>query len=330
MRSPLPVLLDVDTGIDDALALLLATLDPRFELRAVTCVNGNAGLERVVKNTCEVLAVAGANGVEIGVGAQRALVAPALDASYVHGENGLANLDLAEMFPQLRSALAAAKNQVSELNAVELLRRESERGDLTVVALGPLTNLALFIRTHPQNASKIRRIVTMCGAISRGNATAVAEFNLMVDPEAADIVFNSGIPVTMYGLEPFYQAALTRAEIDRIDGGAAAHLATQLLRFLEGIYVRESRVQASSGVATIGDAGALLSLVLPHATRRHTVPVRVELEGTYTRGMTVVDCRHEDVNDPFLPQPFTTPLIDVITDIDTSCYVAQFIAAMRS
>lgn len=196
----IPLILDVDTGVDDALALIAAVRHPDLDLLAVSCVTGNASLERVVDNTLRVLDAAGAPaGIPVAAGAERPLIAPPRSAGHVHGEDGLAGIVLPE-----------SSRVPDPAGAVGMLRRVilGHPQKVTIVALAPQTNLALLLRIHPEVADNIERIVFMGGSAAIGNATAVAEFNVWHDPEAAAIVLDAahelGIPLTMYGLDVFY------------------------------------------------------------------------------------------------------------------------------
>jgi pyrimidine-specific ribonucleoside hydrolase len=178
MTARIPVILDVDTGVDDALALLLAARHPGLDLRAVTCVAGNAAVPQVVTNTLAVLAAAGRTDVPVARGAARPLVDPPREARHVHGEDGMADLDHAALGLPQETAGADPRH------AVELLRDLLCGTDepVTLVPLAPLTNIALLLRLYPEAAKGLRRIVFMGGAASVGNATASAEFNIRHDP----------------------------------------------------------------------------------------------------------------------------------------------------
>ena len=179
-----PVVLDVDTGVDDACALLLAALHPALDLRAVSCVGGNAPVDDVVRNTLLVLEAAGRTDVPVARGAERPLLEAPVDARHVHGDDGMGDLG----WPR------AARTD--RRHAVELLRdtcREAARptGPVTLVPLAPLTNIALLLRTYPDAAQGISEIVFMGGAAHVGNATASAEFNVFHDPEAAAVTLDA-------------------------------------------------------------------------------------------------------------------------------------------
>jgi pyrimidine-specific ribonucleoside hydrolase len=282
MNSPIDVLLDVDTGVDDALALLVAARHPRLRLRAVTCVAGNTSLANVVRNTRAVLAVAGASDVPVGAGADRPLMAPHRGSSLFHGADGLGGVVLPA--PPLAGDLP---------NAIDLMRRaiaESPRKP-TLLALGPLTNLALLVRTAPALTEHIERIVFMGGSAGVGNATAVAEFNLWSDPEAAAIVLTAGCPITMYGLDVFYDVVVGAADIDSLAAasGPPAQLAGRLLTYLSAMDRIEGRVSGTA--TTIGDAGAVCAVVDSDALSTQRFPVSVVLDGQAARGQTIVDRR---------------------------------------
>jgi len=282
-----PVILDVDTGVDDACALLLAALHPALDLRAVTCVGGNAPVDEVVRNTLLVLEVAGRADVPVARGASRPLLEPARNARHVHGGDGMGDLG----WPA--SALAPDPRHAVELLR-DLLAEAAATGDpaqlVTLVPTAPLTNIALLLRTHPEAARGLREIVFMGGAAQVGNATASAEFNVFHDPEAAAIVLDAarelGVPVTMYGLDVFYEPVVTAtqaAELVARGGRGPAELAGRLVAFQCERFATDE--------ATIGDAGAVAAVIAPDLLRCEELPIRVELGGAWSRGRTVLDRR---------------------------------------
>ena len=286
MTAPTPIILDIDTGVDDACALLLAALHPDLELRAVTCVSGNASVDDVVRNTLKVLDVAGRRDVPVARGADRPLLEPRGDARHVHGDDGMADL-----------GWPASQRHVDGRHAVELLRdllSEAASGKpadrITLVPLAPLTNIALLLRTYPEVAGGLREIVFMGGAAQVGNATASAEFNVWHDPEAAAIVLESAaeldIPVVMYGLDVFYDVRVSRAQAAGLvaaGGRGPAELAGRLIDYQCDRFGQQD--------ATIGDAGAVCAVIDRLGLTTTRLPVRVELAGTYSRGRTIVDRR---------------------------------------
>jgi len=306
--QPTPVVLDVDTGVDDACALLLAARHPALDLRAVTCVAGNADVDQVVRNTLTVLAAAGRDDVPVARGADRPLLEPARPARHVHGHDGMGDLGLAAP-----GRAAEPRHAVAVLH--DVLRDAAATGRrVTLVPLAPLTNLALLLRTHPEVAAGLERIVFMGGAALTGNATAAAEFNVWHDPEAAAIVLDAvadlGIPTTMYGLDVFYAPRVTRAQAGLLCASAdpAARLAGRLIAF--------QCHRFGDDAATIGDAGAVCAVVDPGLLTTRRLPVRVELAGSWTRGQTVVDRRDWSGDLAHDPHGAAPALLDVALEVD--------------
>lgn len=274
---PTRVILDVDTGIDDALAILFALRHPEIDVLGISCVAGNADLPQVVRNTLRVLDAAGVPDIPVAAGAERPLIEPPRAASHVHGADGLGGIPLPESTRSTRPEGAIAMMRDLLLAAPE---------PVTLVALAPQTNLALLLRAHPEVAEHIERIVFMGGSASEGNATAVAEFNVWHDPEAAAIVLDSGVPAYMYGLDVFNHVAIPfdQAAALTSDPDAMARVVGHLLGH------RVSPAPDHHYTGWIGDAGAVCSIVDPDALRTERLPVRVELGG-YSRGQTIVDRR---------------------------------------
>lgn len=309
----LPVILDVDTGVDDALAILFAVAHPDIDVLGISCVAGNASLERVVENTLRILDVAGAPDIPVAAGARRPLISPARSASHVHGEGGLGTLRLPD----------SDRNPVG-INAVQLMHDLIVGSDrpVTIVALAPQTNLALLLRQYPDIAEKIERIVFMGGSASVGNATAVAEFNVWHDPEAAAIVLDSGIPTFMYGLDVFNQVA-----IDENVASALLHGDAPLGRVVGGLLSNRIAVGADTNAqytGLIGDAGAVCALVDPGALRTELRPVRVELAG-YGRGQTLVDLRRFPGEDVVHGLAGEWETVEVALDVDAPRYARLFL-----
>ncbi len=306
--GPIPVVLDVDTGVDDACALLLAALHPGLDLRGVTCVGGNAPLDDVVRNTLTVLDTCGRADVPVAAGAGVPLLEPFADARHVHGHDGMGDLDWhrAPRDPDGRHAVELLR---------DLLRDTAE--PLTLVPLAPLTNIALLLRTHPEVAGSIARIVFMGGAAQVGNATASAEFNVFHDPEAAAIVLDAcaelGIAVTMYGLDVFYGPRIARDLVrDHLADPGPAGLAARLIDF--------QCERFGSPDATIGDAGAVCAVLDPGGLATTRLPVRVELAGTWSRGRTIVDRRDWDGDLAHDPHGQAPAVIDVALEVDADHY----------
>ena len=270
-----PIILDVDTGFDDAFAVLFAAMNSEVDLLGITCVDGNTNVQQVVKNTLIVLDAAGAGEIPVAVGASRPLVEEPLYAKHIHGEDGMGDL-----------GLPLSNRKVDSRSAINLMRDlvEARPGEITLVPVAPLTNIANFITTYPDSAKKLKEICLMGGSASVGNATAMAEFNIWHDPEAADIVFRSGIPITMYGLDVFYHPLVSESEAVRLSQSpdASAQFAGKLL---------QSCIKRLKQSVTLGDYGAVAAVIRPALLKTEVFDVGVEVAHGLVRGMTVVDRR---------------------------------------
>ena len=314
MAHLVEVLIDVDTGVDDALALSFAALHPAINLRAVTCVAGNTSLDNVYRNTRAVLAVAGAGHVPVARGASRPLIAAPRDAAHVHGHNGLAGLEL------------AVPDGGSDIHAVELMRREilASPTPPTLIALAPLTNVALLLRMYPDVAARLGRIVFMGGSASIGNATPVAEFNSWADPEAVAIVVDSGIPTMMYGLDVFYSAAVSEDDVATLERSSrpVAQLCAKLFRHMAVKDSDQKRIPDGT-IAALGDAGTVCAVVDPAGLTTRRFPVSVCTDGARSRGQTIVDRRshrgESELNGASLGQP-----VDVALAVDGARFAQLF------
>jgi inosine-uridine nucleoside N-ribohydrolase len=309
----IPIVLDVDTGVDDACALMLAALHPDLDLKAVSCVDGNAGLDHVVRNTLTVLETCGRDDVPVAAGAKRPLLEERVDARHVHGEDGMGDLD----WP--RSTRPPDPRHAVEMLRDVLLEAASAGSPVTLVPLGPMTNIALLLRTYPEAARGIERMVFMGGAAQVGNATASAEFNVFHDPEAAAITLDAcvelGVEVVMYGLDVFYgpQVAIEVAtDLAALHHSGPAGLAGRL--------IAHQCERFGSTSATIGDAGAVCAVIEPAGLTLQRLPVRVELAGTWSRGRTIVDLRDWDGNLGHDPHGQAPAVIDVALGVDGERY----------
>jgi pyrimidine-specific ribonucleoside hydrolase len=272
---PKPIILDVDTGIDDAFALLLAAKHPALNLLGVSCVDGNCPLDQVVKNTMLVLDAAGRTDVPVAAGATRPLVAEPNYALAVHGSDGLGNINLA---PSSRKPVEAF--------AVEFLRDLilGHPEKVTLIPVAPLTNIALLLTEYPEVKENIEQLVIMGGSAGLGNATALAEFNIWHDPEAAQIVFSADVPTIMYGLDVFYDVHIGQQQLQQLQNSQkpAAKLAGNIGQFIAGVL---------GYPITIGDAGAVCAVIDPDGLVLETYPTAVITDKGPARGMTVVDRR---------------------------------------
>jgi inosine-uridine nucleoside N-ribohydrolase len=273
----IPVLIDCDPGHDDAIALLLALASPEVEVLGVTTVSGNQTLEKTTANAIRVLDVVGRGDVPVAAGADRPLVRERMVAEHVHGESGLDG-----------PALPPPAREPEEQHAVDFLaERTLGSGEaVTLVPVGPLTNIALLLARHPQVVENVREVVLMGGAIAEGNVTPAAEFNIWADPEAAARVFTSGLDVTMIGLDVTHKALLTPAHGEQLrQAGRTGTLVAELLEFF-AVYHRETYGFEGS---PIHDAVAVAQVVRPGIVETLERRVDVETESELCRGRTVVD-----------------------------------------
>ncbi|MBN2404177.1 MAG: nucleoside hydrolase [Coriobacteriia bacterium] len=276
-----PIILDCDPGHDDALAILLANANPAVDLLAITTVGGNQTVEKCTINARRICSVAGITDVPIATGAAEPLIGDLHIGEYVHGVSGLDGPDWGE--PSVQASDESAVDLI-----VRLLREHPE--PVTIVAVGPLTNIALVIRDHPDVVDNIREIVIMGGSTERGNDTPYAEFNIKVDPEAAAIVFAAALPVTMCGLNITHQALATPDVIERLKAldTRMGDLCVELLTFFSASYLRTWGFTSPP----LHDPVALMRVIDPSVVECLPEPVAIETEGRYTRGATVVDLHH--------------------------------------
>lgn len=315
--QPIPVIIDCDTGVDDALALLFAVRHPGIDLRAVTCVAGNTDVDGVVRNTLTVLEQAGAGDIPVARGAARPLIEPVRGAHHVHGLDGMGDL-----------GLPAPTRVAVDVDAVTLLRREilASPRPVTLVPTAPLTNIALLLRTHPDVVRNIERIVFMGGAVATGNATPVAEFNVWHDPEAAAVLLTAGVPITMYGLDVFERVLVPAADVQRLRASAepSLRMAGDLLAH---------RDPAATGDPTptggLGDAGAVCAVVDPEGLTTELLPVEVSLAPGPTRGQTVVDRRRRPGESEIHEGEREVTLVDVALGVDVERYVKLWLTAVE-
>ena len=285
--APVPVILDVDTGIDDALALLYACASPEAELVAATCVMGNVTTAQAVRNTLSVLELVGRTDVEVAAGAERPLARDHTPFPVVHGEGGLGRADLPP-------PSAAASTRPAVRTIVETVRERP--GQVLLVATGPLTNVALALREEPELPRLLAGLVLMGGAFDHaGNVTPAAEANVWVDPEAAQAVFaafagapEDALPICI-GLDVTERVVMSKDDVDRVcEPAPDAPLARFLhdaVDFYIDFYAAYGRVDGASMHDPLAVAAALdPTLVELHATR-----VEVETGGRWTLGATVAD-----------------------------------------
>ncbi|MET9604955.1 nucleoside hydrolase [Streptomyces sp. NPDC006512] len=275
---PVPMIIDCDPGHDDALAIMLAAADPAVDLLAITTVAGNQTLDKTTLNARRVCTLAGITDVPLAAGCDRPLLQPLAVAADVHGESGLDG----PRFPP-------PEVDVVPGHAVDVIHRIlSEHPEpVTLVPTAPLTNIALLLTRYPECASRIREIVLMGGSTERGNRTPAAEFNVYTDPEAAAVVFGSGVPLTMCGLNVTHQALATPDVLARFEGLGTelGRTCAELLAYFASAYHRLWGMPHPP----LHDPVAVARVIDPTIVGCVDAHVAVELHGTHTRGATVVD-----------------------------------------
>ncbi|AAZ56614.1 nucleoside hydrolase [Thermobifida fusca] len=306
------VFVDCDPGIDDALALAYLAADHRVEIAGVGAVYGNTGVESTAENAVRLLQLFGRPETPVAVGAARPLMQQPRLARHVHGDNGLGGIELPE----------AAKRPVSE-SAAELLVRlaRSAPGELNVLALGPLTNLAVALALEPRLPELVNRVVVMGGAVrSPGNVTPWAEANVNNDPEAAEAVLGAGFDLTLVALDVTMRALATESWLEELAAlpGERAQYAHRFLAYYVGWYTSFLGQRA----CPMHDPLAAAVLVDPSLVKEsETVPVLVELAGAHTRGMTIADLRprREETSRPAVVLP---------TEVDVPKFLSRMLRAL--
>jgi inosine-uridine nucleoside N-ribohydrolase len=275
--SPKPVILDVDPGHDDAVAIMLACGAPELDLLAVTTVAGNVPLEKTTRNVLRVLSLTGHTGVPVAAGASSPLRRPLHTAENIHGESGLDGPEIPD------PSFEHDERSATELIA-DTVRGASE--PVTIIPTGPLTNVATFLREHPELKGRVAHISLMGGSIGLGNTTPAAEFNIYVDPEAAREIFESGLPITMSGLDVTHQARAGPEERENLRSlGPIGTVVAELLEFFAATYERVY----GFGAPPLHDAVAVAKVMEPGVMKTRPMRVDVECESELTRGETVCD-----------------------------------------
>ena len=270
------VIIDTDPGVDDAFALLLAMRSPELKVLAVTAVAGNVPLNVTLPNALRLVEIAAHSDIPVAGGSASPLTRKLVTAAYAHGNNGLAGVE----FPAAK--LAPVKEPAADL--ICRLVRENP-GEISVIGIGPLTNVALALRQDPEIASKIRSIVLMGGSLSGGNVTPAAEFNFYVDPEAASVVFDSGVPIRMVGLDVTRKVTLTEQHVDALRAGkgrvseAAARIAEAVVKMAHG--------EKWHGGPNLHDPLAVSSMIDPDILTFEDYHVEIETLGSITAGESV-------------------------------------------
>ena len=297
---PADIVIDCDPGIDDAIALLLAAAcQERVRMSAITATHGNVGLDLTARNACKVRTLAGVPQVPVHAGCPRPLTAPMHDAAHIHGGNGLGGIDLPD-----------GEGGLADGHGVDALIAEAKRGR-TLVAVGPLTNVAVSLIKHPETASQWRRLVVMGGGVAKGNVTPHAEFNIFTDPEAALTVLTTtewpadALPV-VFPLDATHQALLSQEWIADLaaTGGDICRTAAAML----GGYATPST--ADRGGKAVHDAMAVAWTIRPELFESRACRIDVVTDSGAERGRTVADFAS------------TEPTAEIVTGVDAPAFIA--------
>ncbi|NWK84444.1 ribonucleoside hydrolase RihC [Staphylococcus sp. GSSP0090] len=298
-----PIIIDSDPGIDDAAAISIALNHPNFDLRMITTVNGNVGIEKTTANALKLKRFF-ASKIPVHRGSSQPLLSEIVDASAVHGESGMEGYD----FPEINY------NDLASTHAVEAMRKELIASDepITLIPIGPLTNIALLLSTYPEVKDYIKEIVLMGGSASRGNVTPLAEFNIYCDPKAAHIVFSSGLPMTMVGLDVARSSTLSHATVNELKTlNKTGDMLHQLFKHYKGD-------DFEKGI-NVYDAYTILYLLHPEKFEVKEADVQIETAGTLTKGATVTDFNTHFPNCTVVMSVETTEFKNIFIDALTYC-----------
>ncbi|MCG8483934.1 MAG: nucleoside hydrolase [Clostridia bacterium] len=303
-----PIIIDCDPGLDDAIALFMMFNNQDFDIKAITPVAGNVSVDKTTLNALKLVELAGAN-VPVAKGASKPLYKDLVTAEHVHGTTGLRDIVLPE--PQ---------QAADKLSAHEMIYQEASKynRELQIIATGPLTNIATAILKYPDVKEKVKRIILMGGSCGCGNDAPAAEFNIYADSDAAKIVFESGIPITMVGLDVTHKALVYPDEIKEI-GGYNNKIAKTASKILLG-YLDFCKMNGFEG-AVMHDPLAMAYAIDSEVMVCKPYHVDIETKGTFTNGKTVVDVHHVTGK---------APNADVGVEIDRERFISILKKAMMS
>ncbi|NTW03212.1 MAG: nucleoside hydrolase [Oscillochloris sp.] len=308
---PVRILLDTDPGIDDALAILLALAAPEIDLAALSVVHGNCPLTEALRNALDVLALGGAPHIPVAAGCDRPLLRAPFHAPEVHGVSGLGYAIL----PPSPAALVGE-------HAVDLLIREvmAAPGTMTLVAVGPLTNVALAMRKEPRLAAALRELIYMGGAfLIEGNVSPLAEFNVYTDPHAAQMVFSSGAPITIMPWDITRDVRINDTHIARLlaRGGPIARFVAEATRY----YMEMHRMRLGFFGCSLNDPAALALAYMPNLATTRAVNVQVELSSDLSLGKTVAD---------FSGKTDRVPNVRLVEEFDGDAFIEHFLVRIET
>lgn len=300
-----PIIIDTDPGIDDAVALAIALFNKQLDVRMITTVHGNVSLEKVTYNALRLMKFYDKK-VPIAKGADRPLIADIIDASDIHGETGMDGYNFDEPDNELLLDKHAVNAMYDEIM--------SSNEKITIVPIGPLTNIALLLRLYPEVKEKIKEIILMGGSTTRGNASVMAEFNIYADPEAAKIVFSSGLPIVMAGMDVGQNALVYPEDSAQLkDMNHTGNMFYHLFKKYRGGSFNQG--------LKMYDSCAIAYLLKPDLFETADTFVDIELQGKYTRGATIVDLQN------YLNQKSN---VKVCTDIDAEGFKNWFMENIKN
>ncbi len=272
------VIFDCDPGLDDALALMLALSSDTLDILAITTIAGNSTIENTTQNALNLLEFFGRSSIPVAKGSSNPILGRFNSGAHVHGSSGIGGVDLPH-------AQASYDHRRAHELIVEKIMCCEEK--VTIIATGPLTNIGMAISLYPEIIDKIEMISLMGGSVNVGNVSAVSEANCKNDPEAAHIVFNSGIKIAMFGLNVTYQTYITPEEMNEIRaiGGKYAHAAADFLKFHFNSYKTLPYFKGDPS----HDSCAVAYLLKPDLFEMEELNVVIDLSGEYSRGQTIVD-----------------------------------------
>lgn len=296
------IIIDTDPGIDDAVALAIALFNESVDVKLITTVAGNVSLEKVTANALRLLTFWGKK-IPVAKGAEKPLIEKFIDAAHIHGQSGMDGFD----FPEPDMSLLVKEHAVNKMREVIMAEKT-----ITLVAIGPLTNVALLFALYPEVKTHISRIVLMGGSLTRGNKGVMAEFNFATDPHAAKMVFDAGVPLVMAGLDVGWQSAILPEDTAKLlTMGKTGQMVHALFKkYRSGTFATGLRMY---------DACAVAYLLKPEIFKTADVFVDIELSGKLTSGCSVVDLKG------YLKQ---TANATVCTEIDPVAFRTWFIESL--
>jgi purine nucleosidase len=318
--APRPIIIDTDPGTDDAMAIALALTSPEVEVRALTVVGGNVTPAQGLENALRIVSLAGRCDIPVAGGAPRPLAQRLITAEFVHGKNGLGDIELP-------AAKCKADRRFGPDLIIEMVR--ANPGQITLVPVGPLTNIALAVLKDPGIVPLVKEVVIMGGSITEGNVTAAAEANIYNDPEAAQVVFHAGWKLTMVGLDVTHKTRFRPPHLERLarTQGTLNDFAAKVMKFLMDLSAK-----FGEDGTPMHDPLAMGVAIDPSFVKTRRMRVDVETRGEFTRGATVGNrnnaVEHNELRgDHYVMTGIDRlePNVDVAVEVDAERFLSFFI-----